>query len=159
MIDITHIHPMIVHFPIVLFITAVAIELLVLMRKGDLSARQCLTGVALAALILGVIAAAVAASFGDMALDAAVDKGFPKKPLEEHEALGMTTMFYFAVLSLVQLFAWWRRIPLTDRRGWTVFGLGVVGIAILIAAAYHGGELVYHYGVNIDAVKHPAASM
>lgn len=159
MIDITHIHPMIVHFPIVLFLTAMAVEFLVLLRKGDLSARLCLPGVALAALVLGAIAAVVAASFGDIALDAAVDKGFPKDPLEEHEGLGMTTMFYFVVLALVQLWAWWRRIPLAAGRGWTVFVLGLVGIAILIAAAYHGGELVYHYGVNVDAVKNPKAGI
>ena len=159
MIDITHIHPMVVHFPIVLFLTAVAVELLVLIRNGDLSARQCLPGIALAALVLAALAAVVAASFGDIALDAAVDKGFPKGPLEEHEGLGMTTMSYFVVLALVQLWAWWRRIPLAGGRGWAIFALGVIGIGILIAAAYHGGELVYHYGVNVDAVKHPRATM
>jgi uncharacterized membrane protein len=158
MIDINHVHPMVVHFPIVLFLTAVAVEAIVLVRGGDLAARQCLPGLALAALVLGAVAAMVAASFGDIALDAAADKGFPKNPLEEHADLGMTTVVFFGALALVQITAWWRRIPLAGGRGWIVFAVGVVGIAILLDTAYHGGELVYHYGVNVDAVKHPAQS-
>lgn len=158
MIDIAHIHPMIVHFPVVFFLTAVGLELIVLARKGDLAARQCLSNTALAALVLAAVAAVVAATFGDMALDKAAGKGFPKGPLEEHEDWGMTTMTYFIIFALVQLVAWWRRIPLSGNRGWVMFALGVIGIGILIATAYHGGELVYHLGVNVDAVKHPAGS-
>jgi uncharacterized membrane protein len=40
MIPITEIHPMLVHFPIVLWISAEAIAVVVLLRGGDLSARQ-----------------------------------------------------------------------------------------------------------------------
>lgn len=155
MIDIAHIHPMIVHFPIVFFVTALGLELIVLGRRGDLTARQCLSNTALAALVLAALAAVVAASFGDMALDKAVDRGFAKGPLEEHEDLGMTTMFYFCVLALVQLVAWWRRIPLSGSRGVIFFVLGLIGFAILITTAYHGGDLVYRLGVNVEAVKHP----
>lgn len=155
MIDIAHIHPMIVHFPIVFFITALGLDLVVLGRRCDLAARRCLSNTALVALVFAALAAVVAASFGDMALDAALDKGFAKGPLEEHEGFGVTTMFYFCVLALVQLIAWWRRIPLAGSRGWAFFAFGIIGLGILIATAYHGGELVYHLGVNVDAVKNP----
>lgn len=155
MIDIAHVHPMIVHFPIVFFITALGLELIVLARKGDLAARQCLSNTALAALVLAALAAIAAASFGDMALDKALDRGFPKGPLEEHEDFGMTTMWYFAVLAVVQLVAWWRRTPLSGGRGWALFAVGLVGFGLLIATAYHGGDLVYRLGVNVAAVKHP----
>ena len=99
MINIAHIHPMLVHFPIVLFFIAVGVELIVLIRGGDLIGQQCLPRIALSALVLAALAAIVAASFGDMAFDKAIDLGFPRPPLEEHEELGFTTMWFFIGLS------------------------------------------------------------
>jgi uncharacterized membrane protein len=46
MIPITEIHPMAVHFPIVRWINAEAIAMIVLMRDGDLSVRQEWSGTA-----------------------------------------------------------------------------------------------------------------
>lgn len=153
MIDIARIHPMLVHFPIVLFLLAVALEFLVMVRGGDLAGRDGLSLVALSALFLGTISAIAAAAFGDMALDKAVALGFPKAPLETHEALGLITMWIFIVLSLVQLWAWWRRVSLAGGRGWVLAALGLVGVGVLLTAAYHGGELVYGLGVNVAPVK------
>ena len=153
MIDIAHIHPMLVHFPIVLFILTVALEFLIMIRGGDLAGRDCLPRVALSALLLGTISAIAAASFGDMALDKAVALGFPKAPLETHETLGLTTMWIFIVLSLVQLWAWWRRLSLANGRGWALAVFGLAGVGVLLIAAYHGGELVYGLGVNVAPVK------
>lgn len=153
MIDVAHIHPMLVHFPIVLFILGVALEFVVMIRNGDLSPRDCPSRVALATLLLGTLAAIAAAIFGDMALDKAVALGFPKAPLEEHEALGLTTMWIFIGLCAVQLLALWRRVALPGWRGWTLTVLGLAGVGVLLVAAYHGGELVYALGVNVAPVK------
>ncbi len=153
MIDIAHIHPMIVHFPIVLFMCAVALQFLVLVRGGDLAEHRCLANVALATLLLGAAAAIVAAIFGDIALDHAAALGFAKAPMEDHADLGLTTMWFFIGLSAVFLFAWWRRISLVGGKGWILFFLGLVGIVLLIVTAYHGGDLVYRIGVNVLPVK------
>lgn len=153
MINIAHIHPMIVHFPIVLFLLAVGLQFLVLVRGENLAANRCLSNVALSALLLGALAAVVAAIFGDMALDKAVQLGFPKTPLEIHEELGLSTMWYFLALSAVHLFARWRQWPLAGGKGWILFVIGLGGIVLLLITAYHGGELVYRYGVNVQPVK------
>jgi uncharacterized membrane protein len=158
MIDVVHIHPMLVHFPIVLFLVAVAVQLLTLASGGDLSERACLPSIGLVALSLGALGAVVAAVFGDIALDHAVEVGFPKAPLEAHQELGLTTTWLFVALALVQGLARWRRIPLVAVRGWSLALLGVLGCAILLLTAYHGGNLVYRIGVNVDAVKPPAQS-
>jgi hypothetical protein len=42
MIDLSHIHPMLVHFPLVFFITAAVIFLVLAGRRGNLAARECL---------------------------------------------------------------------------------------------------------------------
>jgi len=154
MLDVAHVHPMLVHFPIVLFLVSIASAVIVLVQGGDLAQRACLPSIALGALILGAVSAIAAAVFGDIALDRAVDLGFPKDPLEAHEELGLTTTCLFVALAVVQGLAWWRRFPLKGGRGWIVTLVGVAGCVVLLLAAYRGGNLVYNIGVNVSAVKH-----
>jgi uncharacterized membrane protein len=152
MIDLYHIHPMLVHFPIVLFLLGAALELLVLNRGGDLAARQCLAQSALALIVLAALAAAVTAFFGDIAFDHAVGLGFPKAPLERHADSGYTTMWFIIVYAALYLLAWWRRFPLAGGRGWLWFIVSLAGIALVLVTAYFGGDLVYRIGVNVAPV-------
>jgi uncharacterized membrane protein len=149
MISIALVHPMLVHFPIVLLITACSLDIIVLLIKKDLANRQCLPLVALSALLLGTLSAGIAAIFGDIALDKAISLGFPRGPLETHETLALITIAVFSVHCLLRLLALWRRIPLRGRIGWVSALPGMVGVFLLIFTAYYGGELVYHYGVNV----------
>lgn len=152
MLDVTHIHPMLVHFPIVLYLLAIVLQLAVLLRHGNLSDNRCLANTALASLLLAAASAAVAVFFGDIALDHAAELGFPSDPMELHAALGITTMSLLLVFSAIHLAARWFRWPLATTRGWLVWGAGAAVAALLIATAYYGGELVYSIGVNVNAV-------
>jgi len=154
MIDLAHIHPMLVHFPIVLLLIVVVVDFISLQRGDDLAGAQTLPNIALTVLVIGALAAIAAASFGDIAMDEAIDKGFSKAALEEHEDLGFTTMWIFIGLAATRLAAWRMHFPLTAWRGWILFGAGVVGAGILLVTAYHGGYLVYDLGVNVAPV-HP----
>ena len=151
--EITQIHPMLVHFPIVLFILALGLYAYLLVTKQDMAARSCLSITAAAMLVGGVVTAIAAAGFGDIALDAAIDKGFPDHNLEEHEELAGTTITIFGVLAVILLGAMWKKFQLTGAKG-AVFTLAVIaGVAMLLNTAYHGGELVYKEGVNVEVVK------
>jgi uncharacterized membrane protein len=152
MVDVVHIHPMLVHFPIVLYLVAVGLQLLALFRRGDLNADTCLSNSAFAALLLAAAAAAVAAFFGDIALDHAVALGFPAAPMETHANLGIATMTLMLLLAGVHLLARWFHWPLANGRGWGLWSISVAGVALLLLTAYHGGDLVYHIGVNVNAV-------
>ncbi len=154
MIDIAHIHPMLVHFPIVLFLLAVAIDFIVLLKKGDLAAKDCLPTTGFVALLLAALAAIVAASFGDIALDKAIELGFKDASLEPHEDMGFTTLWILIGLALWQMFARWRGLHLNAGKGWIFFAVSLVGVGTLLTAAYLGGELVYDLGVNVAPV-HP----
>ncbi len=154
MINIAHIHPMLVHFPIVLLLLALAIDFIVLIKKGDLTANDCLPSVGLAAILLAAIAAIAAATFGDIALDQAVKLGFNVKALEQHEGLGLTTLWILIGLATWQTLARWRGMSLKGIKGWSFFSVVVVGSGFLLTAAYFGGELVYTLGVNVTNV-HP----
>jgi len=155
MIDLAHIHPMLVHFPIVLLLIVVAVDFVALRRGDDLAGNQTLPSIALVLLVLGTLTAIAASSFGDIAMDEAISKGFLKPPLEEHEELGFATMWIFIGLALLRLIAWRVHFPLTAWRGWVLFAAGVVGAGVLLVTAYHGGHLVYGLGVNVAPV-HPA---
>ena len=100
MISIALIHPMLVHFPIVLFLASFAADCWILARGADLSGREYLPEMALAFLILGVLSACLAAVFGDIAMDKAVSAGFPAAPIERHETFAMTALGLFAFQAL-----------------------------------------------------------
>jgi len=152
-IDITHIHPMLVHFPVVLFIITTVVNLIIVIRKDDLAERKCLPLISLASILAGVAIAIIAAAFGDIALDAAVDKGFDKAPLEEHEGLAIPTILIFSIIALVQAYSMWRGRSLAGTKAVMMFVATLVGLGFLIATAYHGGQLVYEIGVNVTPVK------
>jgi uncharacterized membrane protein len=154
MIPITEVHPMLVHFPIVFWISAEAIAVVVLLRGGDLSARQQWSRTAFYGLLAGTAFAVLAAIFGDIALDQALAAGFAAGPLETHETVAVMTIGIFALHALLRLLAIWRHYPLAGLRGWLAELPGLVGIGGLLVTAYLGGELVYHLGVNVAAVVH-----
>ena len=153
MFSIALVHPMLVHFPIVLLITATAIDMILLLLKKDLTSRQCLPMIPLTALLLGTLAAGIAAIFGDIALDHAISLGFPPGPLETHETFAFITIAVFSVQCLLRLLSLWRRYPLKGYIGWVSELPGIAGVVLLIFTAYFGGELVYHFGVNVAAVS------
>jgi len=149
-IPLQEFHPMLVHFPLVYLLSAVALDW-VRAPRGDLSARTCISNIAHCLLLLGTAAAGVAAMFGDMAFDVARARGFPAAPIETHEEWATAALTFFVVFAVLRALAWWTRIPLTGRRAWLTALLGLVGIALLLTTAYHGGELVYRLGVNVAA--------
>lgn len=153
MIQIEHIHPMIVHFPIVMLVVVAASDVLLMARGGDLAGAVALSRISLSALVVAAVTAVLAYVFGDMALDAAVSKGFPEAALETHEGLGTTTMLIIVVLALLRLGAFWRKIDLGGGRGWVLTLASVAGMVVMLLAAYHGGQLVYQLGVNVALTK------
>lgn len=102
----------------------------------------------------GTAFAALAAFFGDIALDHAVAAGFPVPPMEVHETFAIITLSVFALHTTLRLLAIWRNTALTGIRGWMAELPGLIGIVLLISTAYLGGQLVYHWGVNVAAAGH-----
>ena len=146
-------HPMIIHFPIVLLLQAAIIDTLVTARGGSLSGTGGLPLAGRLSLLAGAAAAVVAVTFGYLAHDIAVDKGFSDALIEQHEGLGVTTASTFAILALMRFAAPRFGFPLDGWRGRVAAGLTVAGIALLLTTAYFGGSLVYEHGVNVGLVK------
>ena len=148
MFNLAHIHPMLVHFPLVLIPLALILELWVVKSGNSLFGRDCHSREILVLILLGAVAALAAAAFGDMALDIAIDNGVPDAKLENHEDLGTTSAWLIVTLAVLQ--SWFYRRQ-TESRGISLAMTGAtLGITLLLlTTAFFGGELVYQLGVNV----------
>lgn len=136
------IHPMVVHFPIALLITSVVFDLLSTRWR-----HKSFQDAGFYTLIAGLLGAAVAVLTGAMAEELAEDKGIPESVLEIHEALGYATLLFFIGLLALRLLMRWKLI---SERPALYLAMGVAGIAILSAAGYFGGSLVYDFGAGVS---------
>jgi len=149
MLAIQHIHPILIHFPIVFFITLAVIDIAAALRGRVTTGRGALGNLS-AGLALAAGAFAVAAYFfGDMALEIAESGGFHSDIAELHETLGETTAVAFAVWGLIRAALWWHNTRLVGAGALAVSLVEGAGAVLVITTAYYGGQLVYDLGVNV----------
>ena len=158
--SLPNLHPAIVHFPIALLVTAVAIDLIAILRPQ----RVWIDRMAATLYVLGGIAALVAYLTGDQASDAVIPatavQVLPKIAIHSHWA--GYTLWIFGTLAVVRLgWAWWRRHDTAMRHMairiafWLV---GVGGLFVLAKTADLGGRLVFWYQVGSEAQHHQPSS-
>lgn len=148
MFPIQHIHPIFVHFPIVLIFTVTLIDIIGLSQREDMTVRTGVgtisTGLAVAAGLFAI----VTWYLGGLALDVAESGGFSSPVAETHEGLGGVTALAFFIWGIVRLGLWVRNrgigsiavaVPLIE----------LAGSVLVTVTAYYGGILVYDLGVNV----------
>jgi len=144
--DLTHLHPMIVHFPIALLIVGFLSDIVGLLTKRDFFTQ---TGFYLFILgALGVIAAFIT---GGMAGNGIVEEGALKQALGTHEGAATLTVW---VVSIAVVF----RIALFLLKKFSgvlkmvSLVLGLLAVMAIARTGYYGGELVYKHaaGVQLD---------
>ena len=135
-----NLHPMVVHFPIALLLSAWLLDVLALVTR-----RPHLHRFALCHLILGVIGAGAAVLTGLQAEDMAKHSFEMGQVMELHERCGIATL----ILG-VGIVAWrlWRRdrwTPLTRAATMTLMTALASTVSV---GAYLGGRLVYELGIG-----------
>jgi uncharacterized membrane protein len=134
-------HPMFVHFPIVLWLTALLFELLAVWRGSDEMQRT-----ASRMLYLGTLAALVTLLTGFEAGDS-IPQGDAQRVMGIHETLMLISTSLALALSL---FAFVQRKCLTPQMRKLML-LGMLLLAILLTiGADRGAELVYRYGSAVN---------
>lgn len=132
-----HLHPLIVHFPIALFITALGSEILSLISKKD-----NLHKVAWWNYLFGILTAALAI------LVAWWDNEVVKHPVfYTHKNLAYWT-FWFALGSLPVLALIKKKTKSVFRILFIIFLIIVV--TLVSFTGYYGGRLVYEYGIGVQ---------
>ena len=130
-------HPAAVHFPIALLSLGFAVGCLAARRKSPAWLDQAVSWL----LWLGTASAWAAAGLGWLA-----EKTAPHAPpaweiLAEHQELAYWTLGAFTTLSL------WRFWRPSHRA--VFIGAWFAALALLLATAFHGGELVFKFGMGV----------
>jgi uncharacterized membrane protein len=149
MIPLEQFHPIVVHFPIVFFLSLAALDTYALARNIPIGGRGGVANLSAGLAALAGLTAAAAYSLGDAALDVALAGGTTAERLATHQLLGTTTAAVLAVWGLARAAIWWRRVPIVKARAWGVVVAEIVFTVLILTTAYYGGQLVYEYGVNV----------
>jgi len=143
MIDISHIHPMLVHFPIALLIAGFFSDVLGLFVK-----KEFFTRAGFYLLILGTLGAIAAVITGHMAGDG-IEAGWLKQAVEVHEDAGTLTLWLALITSAFRIILVW----FEKYRGALKAVALVLFLATVLSVArtgYYGGELVYKHAAGVE---------
>ncbi len=145
-----NVHPLIVHFPIALFLTGVGVDAL-----GWLLKQASLKWAGLVMVLLGALLAVPALATG-LAIEETIEAQIEHIPgaeeaLEAHEEVAIPTTATLLGAALL-------RLGLAVRpRLRALLGLyaavALVGAGLLVITGYRGGELVYTYGAGVQVVQ------
>ena len=133
------VHPMVVHFPIALFSTALGLEIASIVFKKDSLHTSALHLYILAALTTPLVVRTGLWEEERLSLNHPV--------LDWHRTFALWTM-WVSLMSLPVLWFMSRKCRRCFRIIFVVFLLGVVSFVSL--AGYNGGRLVYEYGAGIE---------
>jgi uncharacterized membrane protein len=138
MIDISHLHPMTVHFPIALILTGLIFDIISFFRKDDLFYPK----VGLYLIVLGSIGALLGYLTGEFFTEEL--KGRAGELKELHELFAKTSMFILLAVSACRICIIYKPLNIKNIR-LIIFSVEFIGAALLGIAGYLGGSLVYNY--------------
>lgn len=143
MITATHLHAMVIHFPIALLMAGFLSELIALFSK-----KGFFKNAAFYLLILGALGAIVAYLSGSYAGEG-IEEGPLKIPVELHEQAATITLWLAIVTALFRIGIYFFKV----NRSWTKWVSIILFAAVVGAIArtgYLGGELVYSHGAGVQ---------
>jgi uncharacterized membrane protein len=141
--DLTHIHPMIVHFPIALLIVGFLLEAVDLILK-----KKYLSDAAFLLLIFGAIGAVAAVISGSYAAGGIEEAGPLKHAVETHEGAAELAMWLTIVAAGVRLsLVFAKKYVGAFRIIFLVFFF--VAVLAVARAGYYGGELVFKHAAGV----------
>ena len=143
MFDLTHIHPMIVHFPIALLIVGFVSEL-----TGIISKKKLFTDTAFILLLTGGVGVVAAFFSGKYAGEGLIEAGTLKQALETHEDaaelavwLTATAVIFRIVLAVIKKYSGMLR--------WVAVLLFFAAVLAIARTGFYGGELVFKHAAGV----------
>ena len=141
-----NLHPLIVHFPIALLLTAAGLDVV----GWALRCNRSLRFMATALYVLGTLAIVAAYFTGRAAAGSIWLPGMAQAAVKEHWDWAFRTVWFFTILTAVRLVLLWR--VRADPRPALIALLtvvGLLGVVLLGETGDRGGRLVYQHGVGI----------
>ncbi len=144
MFDTTHLHPMIVHFPIALLIVGFLSDLI-----GAFFKKEFFSKAGLYLLILGTAGVIAAYFSGNIAGDGVSEAGALKQALENHEEAAELSLWLMVIVSVVRIgIVVFKKY--TGIFKWAAIVLFLVGILSIARTGYYGGELVFKHAAGVQ---------
>lgn len=156
---IQHIHPMLVHFPIVLIMLLAAFDIVATMFGQTVTGRTTIGTLSTLLAVSVAVFSALTFQFGDLALSFAESHGFSSDVAEIHESLGESVMWASAIYALIRVVLWWRDIQFTGGLRLMFPAAAIAASVLVTVTAYYGGQLVYDLGVNVASIAQPASAV
>jgi uncharacterized membrane protein len=144
MLDFTHLHPMLVHFPIALLIIGLLADIVGVFTKREFYSRM-----ALVLLILGTVGLIAAYFSGHQAAEGLMETGPLSMAVETHEEAALLTLWLMIATTLV-------RLGLTVMRKYSGFvrliplAIFIMGVGSMVRTGYYGGELVFKHAAGVQ---------
>jgi len=144
-------HPMIVHFPIVLFILYFLFE-----SSGIILDKEYLSKSALIILGIGVLAAVNGVLTGNQAAELIdvmnLHSQIPEELIEEHEEWATITLWFYSFVLALRVYISSKN-KFTGKLRYIFIALSLIGCYLIYETAEHGGKLVYKYGAGTELIK------
>jgi uncharacterized membrane protein len=146
-----NVHPLLVHFPIALFVLAFVFQGIVVFGKRD-TLQKFSSGL----LYLGVLMAAPTLVAGWLASDQAEKLPGYTPTIDRVETIHSALMFVVGGLGLLlAILTYLKRRNLSRKTQWVLFGGLLVLVTLLGIGADRGGQLVYQFGVGGERMVGP----
>lgn len=145
---IPNIHPMVIHFPIVILFLAVFIQFVAILNQKY----ALLHTLASIGIISGFIILIFTYLSGRQAADSVKVPTIAYSTLASHADVAFWTMVYFGILSVLYIII--RFLKFNENRivAISLFLMGFFGMYLLYQTADLGGRLVYKYGVGVHSI-------
>lgn len=143
MFNSTHIHPMIVHFPIALILVGFLADVVFLFFKEQ----KCLSKMGLYLMVLGTLAAGAAFLTGNL-FTVEPTEGSIVGIFERHETFALITLLILTVGSLIRIGVMVLKKEQPFYK-WLVFGLYFLGAVSVGITGFLGGSMVMDYMIGL----------
>jgi uncharacterized membrane protein len=144
MFDMSHLHPMIIHFPIALLMVGFLADL-----SGIIYKKEFFIKAGLYLLILGTIGVIAAYFSGHLAGEGVEEAGTLKQALENHENAAELSLWLMVAAAIVRIII----VALKKYSGslkYAALMLFLLGVLSIIRTGYYGGELVYKHAAGVQ---------
>lgn len=142
-----NLHPLVIHFPIVLLIAAAMVDLV-----DALFERPAWLGTAATNLYVAGAGAAIAAYLtGQQAAATVFLPGMAHPIVDDHRAWALLTAWYFGIVAVARLSARLAGFPRARSHRVLLLTAGLIGVLFLQQTAERGARLVFEHGVGVIA--------
>jgi uncharacterized membrane protein len=139
MFDSSHLHPLIVHFPVALIITGFAADVLSLFLKKE----KCLSRAGFYLIVAGAVAAVAAWLTGQLFTHEPT-QGEIVRIFEKHETGAFITMITIVIGASFRIWLVAAKKE-ESRMKWISFGLYLIAFAAVTFTGFMGGTMVYNF--------------